>query len=165
MVLIDVGFSIAHIVIRFFTLAIFLEGILILHLYAFFLCLLADILILLSLSLGFQFAFALERVKLLLNFFGSAGLMGVKNHITATEALFNFDKSQGESWAELVKPNRYLGVFLFVLVVLGQGDFATWQVIDLTLGTVGSQTVSSGPVASLLADVPQNVVLDVLILG
>ena len=90
--------------------------------------------------------------------------MGVEDNITAAETLLDFNQAHLQTWAKLVKSNGDLGVLLFVLVVLRQGHLASWQVINFTFGTVGSQAVSGGG-AGLLPDVAQDEVLDGLVLG
>lgn len=64
--------------------------------------------------------------------------MSVEDHVTSADAFFNLDQLQLEPRSKLMKSDSYLGVLLFVLVVIRESDFRTRQIVKLTLRTIGA---------------------------
>ena len=66
-----------------------------------------------------------------------------------------------------MESNRNLSVLFLVLIVFGQCDFRSWQVVYLTLRAVRAQTVGCRVTAGrlLLSLIAVDEVLDVLVLG
>jgi len=100
--------------------------------------LLLNIIILNLLSLLFKFSLALERVQLFADLSWGFILMSMEDYITSADAFFNLDQLQLEPRSKLMKSDSYLGVLLFVLVIIREGDFRTRQIVKLTLRTIGA---------------------------